>query len=260
MMRPRRGVLSLWRNWEGVAGRVRSSRRVALFLDFDGTLVPIARRPNLVSLVPETRGILRRLARRKNVTLAIISGRRRAELQRFVGVAGIHYFGLYGWERVRNVVVTASARKALARAWSKLSLHLYAYPSVWIEDKRSSLSIHLLETPPRFQEKVRREVRSVLRPFEHSLQRFENLRDIEIVPCAIPDKGVAVRKFLAQPAMRGAFPIYFGDDLSDEPAFAAVRKGVSVLVGGRHATRAQFAVRGPAEVGAALARLEGELA
>jgi trehalose 6-phosphate phosphatase len=259
MKRARRGVLSLWKNWEDVAGRARSSRRVAVFLDFDGTLVRIARRPNLVRLVPATRGTLQRLARRKNVTLAIISGRRRVELQRFVGVAGIHYFGLYGWERVKNAAVPAAARKALAQAWSKLSLHLYAYPSVWIENKRSSLSIHLLDTPPRFQEKVRREVRSVLRPFEHSLHRFENLRDIEIVPRSIPDKGAAVREFLAKPAMRGAFPIYFGDDLSDEPAFEAVRKGVSVLVGGKHATQAQFTVRSPAEVGAALARLEKEL-
>ncbi len=56
--------------------------------------------------------------------------------------------------------------------------------------------------------------------------------------------------------MRGALPIYFGDDLSDEPAFAAAGKGVSVLVGKRRVTLAKFFLRGPAEVTAALSKME----
>jgi trehalose 6-phosphate phosphatase len=254
-----RKVASFWKNWEGLAERMRSSGSVAVFLDFDGTLVRIAPRPSLVNLVPETKRILERLARQKNVTLAIVSGRRRVELQRFIGVRGIHYFGLYGWERSKTPPLPAKAREALSLAWSKLAERLYAFPSVWIENKQQTLSIHLLDTPPRFQKRVRREVLSAVRPFRRTLNIFENLRDIEIVPRAILDKGAAVREFLAKPSMRGAFPIYFGDDLSDEPAFAAVERGASVLVGGKHATRAQFHIRGPAEVGAALARLEKEL-
>jgi len=58
------------------------------------------------------------------------------------------------------------------------------------------------------------------------------------------------------PNMRGALPIYFGDDLSDEPAFAAARKGIPILVGKRRATRAKYSLRGPAEVAVALSRLE----
>jgi trehalose 6-phosphate phosphatase len=83
-----------------------------------------------------------------------------------------------------------------------------------------------------------------------------NLRDVEVAPVAIGDKGVAVRKFLDQPSMRGALPIYFGDDFSDEPAFAAARKGISILVGKRRSTRAKFCLRGPAEVTLALSRIE----
>jgi trehalose 6-phosphate phosphatase len=85
---------------------------------------------------------------------------------------------------------------------------------------------------------------------------MSNLRDIEVAPLAIGDKGLAVRKILGQPAMRGALPIYFGDDFSDEPAFVAARKGIPILVGKRRATRAKFALRGPAEVAAALSRIE----
>jgi trehalose-6-phosphatase len=55
--------------------------------------------------------------------------------------------------------------------------------------------------------------------------------------------------------MRGALPIYFGDDLSDEPAFAAAGEGVPILVGKRRATHARFFLRGPAEVTATLCKM-----
>ena len=49
--------------------------------------------------------------------------------------------------------------------------------------------------------------------------------------CRLETKGLAVRKFLDEPAMRGALPIYFGDDISDEPAFAAAREGIPSIGG-----------------------------
>jgi trehalose-6-phosphatase len=58
---------------------------------------------------------------------------------------------------------------------------------------------------------------------------------------------------------RHALPIYFGDDYSDEPAFAAARHGLSVLVGNRRRTLARFRLRGPDEVADALTRLEASL-
>jgi trehalose 6-phosphate phosphatase len=85
---------------------------------------------------------------------------------------------------------------------------------------------------------------------------MSNLRDVEVAPVAIGNKGVAVRKILGAPTMRGALPIYFGDDFSDEPGFTATRKGIPILVGKRRTTRAKFSLRGPAEVAAALSRIE----
>jgi trehalose 6-phosphate phosphatase len=245
--------------WKSIAARIHASRRIVVFLDFDGTLVRIAPRPSQVRLSSVIRETLKRLVRHPRVTLAVVSGRRRVEIHQNIGVAGICYFGLYGWERGGGPRLPATARKALPLAWSKLSQHLQAYPSVWIENKRHSLSIHLLKTPRRLQSHIRREVHGVLRPFERGLRIFENLRDMEIVPLSIPGKGAAVREFLAKPAFRGALPLYFGDDLSDEPAFVAVRNGISIVVGRKHATNAQFHLRSPAEVGSTLSKLEAAL-
>jgi len=79
------------------------------------------------------------------------------------------------------------------------------------------------------------------------------------LPRSIPGKGRAVRRFLAQPAHRKSFPLYFGDDFSDESGFAAVRRGVSVLVGRPRRTSARYSLRNPAEVAAALGELEATL-
>jgi trehalose-phosphatase len=211
-------------------------------------------------VAPAMRRILRRLVRRPRVTVAIVSGRRRVEIQRYIHLRGVHYFGLYGWERGRQSTLPAKTRTALSRAWTVLAAHLYPLRGVWIEDKHTSLSIHLLGVPARVQRQVRREIRSVLRPFRTNLRIFENLRDVEIVPSCVPGKGAAVRRFLRNPAFRTALPIYFGDDFSDEPAFAAVERGISVLVAKARATKARFHLRSPGELATALAKLEEALA
>lgn len=259
MIRVGRTLPDLFEQWDRVAKRIRASRRVVLFLDFDGTLVEIQPLPGGVRLPREARRALEMLARHRRVTLAVISGRRRAELQRHIGIPDMDYLGLYGWERNGNAKFSLPAEAALARARRNLLVELATYPGVWIEPKRNSFSIHLLGTRAEIQNRVRRRVRELLEPFEKTLHVFENLRDIEVLPISIGDKGAAVRKFLGKARLRGALPIYFGDDWSDEPAFAAVRRGISILVGKRRPTRAQFYLRGPAEVAIALSRLEALL-
>jgi trehalose 6-phosphate phosphatase len=257
-----RRVPNLLAQWERIAARVRAHTHgpVAIFLDFDGTLVDIAPRPELVAVRPAARRVLHRLAGNSAVTVVVISGRRRVELLRHIGVRGIRYFGLYGWEGGPHSALPAGAKAALQRARRQLENHLRAYPTAWIENKRNSLSIHLLDVPAKVQPRVRRQLRVWLQPFRHSLRAVENLRDVEILPRSIQGKGDAVRRLLGQPAFRRALPFYFGDDLSDEPGFVAVHRGVSVHVGESRATRAQYSAREPIEVAAALRKLEALLA
>ncbi len=89
----------LLKHWEEVAARIRKARRVALFLDFDGTLAPVVPMPRDAQIPAATKIILRRLLRNPNVALTVISGRRRKDLMQRAAVAGLRYLGLYGWER-----------------------------------------------------------------------------------------------------------------------------------------------------------------
>jgi trehalose 6-phosphate phosphatase len=250
----------LFKHWAGVASRIQASRRVVVFLDFDGTLVRIAPRPDAVSMALPTRRVLRCLASHPRVTLAVISGRRRAELRQYVDIPGIHYLGLYGWERSRNAAVSEPTRNALRCMLDRITPQLGNYPGLWIEDKQLSLSIHYRTASPTVQRLARSALRKLLLPFHRFLRLFINLREAEIVPHCIAGKGRATTQFLAKRALRQAIPVYFGDDLSDEPAFAAVHSGISICVGVARATRANYFLRGPAEVATALLKLEAALA
>lgn len=250
-----RRVPHLSRHWPEIAARIREASRVALFLDFDGTLVPIAPRPDLVRVAPAQLRILGLLARLPRLTVAIISGRRRVELQRFLQSRAISYLGLYGSERNGRLNIPALEKTALHRARLSMLENLSECPGAWIEPKRLSFSVHLSALNAREQRRARQITSTSVRPFLHSLHLFENIRDIEVMPRSFGDKGAAIREILSRPKYRRAFPIFFGDDFSDEPAFAAVRKGLSVLVGKPRPTQAQFQLRNPAEVTEALARL-----
>jgi trehalose 6-phosphate phosphatase len=252
----RRIIPHLFAQWDRIARRIRRNSRVVVFLDFDGTLVRIASLPGNVRLEDEMRDILRKLAGHRSVTLVVISGRQRAELQQYIGIHKVKYMGLYGWESNGNKRVPFPDRVALARMLVELLAKLPAYPGVWIEPKRNTFSVHLKGASSETQRQMRQQVRKRVKPLRETLKMMGNLRDVEVAPVSIGDKGVAVRKLLDEPAMYGALPIYFGDDFSDEPAFAAARKGISILVGKRRTTRAQFCLRGPAEVAAALSRME----
>ena len=258
MAKPR-ALPNLLSHWDSVAPRLRESDRVALFLDFDGTLVPIAPRPDQVRLDPATRRLLGRLASRPRVRVTVISGRRRHELLEHIGVRNVRYLGLYGWERDRRSVLSRRAQLALGRAHDILRDNLSAFPGVWVEDKASSLSVHFSAARPIVKQRARGRVPLLLRPLRNQLRLQANVRDLEVLPFCVPDKGVTLRQSLAG-EFRHALPLYFGDDYSDEPAFAAARKGVSVIVGNRSPTRARFRVRGPEEVADALSRLEQAIA
>jgi len=256
MTRTPRTTPHLFAQWDRIAKRIRKEKRLVIFLDFDGTLVRIAPMPESVRLEPRTRDVLQKLAGHRNVTLAIISGRQRAELQRYISIRKMRYMGLYGWESNGNKRIPFPVRVALVRTLVSLLAELPSYPGVWIEPKRSSFSVHLLGASAETQRRVRQQVQKRVKPLRKTLRVMTNLRDVEVAPVSIGDKGLAVRKILGEPAMRGALPIYFGDDFSDEPGFVAAQKGIPILVGKRRTTRARFSLRGPAEVAAALSRIE----
>jgi trehalose 6-phosphate phosphatase len=264
----------LFHHWPRVEDRLRESKRVVLFLDFDGTLVPI-QSDRKILFQYESRNVLLRLAENPRVTVVAISGRRRAELRRLMGIRGVQYFGLYGSENGRMPSLSPHVKKALCEAYVVIRNELSKYSGIWLENKVACFSVHFRETEAIVHGRVLRSVRTLLNPYRQDLHLFENLRDIEVVPRTTRGKGLAVRQVLDSRLNPHALPMYFGDDISDEPAFAELRtergnrphavprseipSGITVLVGEPRRTHAQFLLRNPKEVIEALSRIEEAL-
>jgi len=251
---------NLLASWNRVRERIADAPRVALFLDFDGTLVNYAPRPELVRLLPGTRQLLRRLAHNPRIRLAIISGRRRAEIVRHIGLPRLRYLGSYGWENSARSSISGLDRAALTQAKRALKIVLNGSKSPWLEDKRFMLAVHFDHTAPPARQRMMEMMRAISISSGGRLRMIENIEDSELLPRIFRGKGYAVRTDLSGASAHAALPIYFGDNLSDEPAFAALRRGITVRVGRRRrATHAHFHLRSPAEVAETLGKIEEAL-
>jgi trehalose-phosphatase len=253
-------VPNLLASWSSVSRRIAAAPRLALFLDFDGTLVNYAPRPEMVRLLPGTRHMLQRLAHNPRIRLAIISGRRRAEIVQHVGLPRLRYLGSYGWEDSARSTISGLDRAALAQAKRALKVVLNGSKSPWLEDKRFLLAVHFDRATPLARKRMMEMMRAISISSGGRLRIMENIEDSELLPRIFRDKGHAVSAELSRASARAVLPVYFGDNLSDEPAFAALRRGITVRVGrGKRTTRAHYQLRSPAEVADALAKIEEAL-
>jgi trehalose-phosphatase len=243
--------------WSEVAQRLHAAKHIALLLDFDGTIVPIQPRPEMVRLGLPTRRLIGRLAQLPKVTVCIVSGRRLADLRRRAKVPGVRYVGLHGWEWDRKAS-SPHEDKILGQARRLLTEQLGFLPGIRVEDKGISLAVHYRGATSGAARLGRSILHKTLKPFEPYLQVLKGKKVWEVLPPEVQGKGRAVRLLLAD-LPRGTLPIYIGDDTTDESAFAELRGGITVRVGKHRRTKARFYLRNPDEVVAFLQALEAEI-
>ena len=216
----------------------------ALFLDIDGTLAPIAARPQDVHAEPRRTRLLDQLKTRLDGRLAVVSGRTLADVDRILDgriacVAAVH--GLVrrdGDGRVRQ----SRPHPGLGQALSALRAFAARDPGLIVEDKGASVALHF-----RMARAYAAEARVIARRLAGdtglALQDGDMVEELRTPG---PNKGDSIRDFMETPAFRGARPIFAGDDVTDEHGFAEVRRqgGFGVLVGRSRATAAGFGLRG----------------
>jgi trehalose-phosphatase len=248
----------LFDHWNHVSRRLRSVPRIALFLDFDGTLARLRPRPEQVSMDGSVRQALAALVRSPRFRVWVISGRRLADVRARIRMPGIRYLGLHGWEG-RGGALAEEIHLGLTRLLSRLEFALADLPGVWMEDKEYAFAVHYAGAAE--PDAVR--ARSILdvvtqRSSEHF--RVESGKNVwEVLPQELEDKGAAVIQELARLHGR-SIAVYLGDDQVDEPAFAALAAGVTVRVGPPCRSQARYRLSGVAEVRTFLQRLRKEFA
>ncbi|MDD5558979.1 trehalose-phosphatase [Candidatus Methylomirabilis sp.] len=245
----------LWSQWPQVAAEILSSSHTVLFLDYDGTLTRIAPTPEQATLSASTRSVLRELAHRPRMTVAVISGRRLNELRRLVRVRDLIYIGNHGLEMWQDgqqvgVIVPQPLQEAVAHIRSQLTSLVAEIPGVLIEDKGLSVSLHYRLVPTRLESQLKTVVlRDVLpRVYSSGLTVLHGKKVIELRPNLNWTKGHAALRLMKHIRRRSVLPVYIGDDRTDEDAFRALAEGITIRVGAHEGSKAHYYVRDVKEV------------
>lgn len=238
---------------------------LVIMLDVDGTLAPLAPRPDAAVVPAETRRAIATLAARDGVQVVLVSGRAAADARRMVSALHVWVIGNHGFEITgpdgEELVdqQVAHYRPIVAQAARRLEPQVAHVPGVFLEDKGWTLSVHYRIADPAVVPRLRAAVEDVVAQLGLRLTLGKQV--LEIRPPVRVDKGTAVLllgRQLGGLDDAGAC-VFIGDDQTDEDAFRALRARspraitVRVLHGDESTpTAAEFSACDPIEVRAFL--------
>jgi trehalose 6-phosphate phosphatase len=217
----------------------------ALFLDFDGTLADLAPAPDAVRIPTGLVPLLQSLHGQLGGALAIVTGRTLADIDHFLAPlrlpAAVEHGAQY---RLADGSSPAIDAPDLSPAEAAMTALAAAHDGLLIERKSRSIALHYRHAP-------------ALGPLCHDtlaavvaeapdLELLHGKCVVEAKPAGI-SKGQAIHVFMAQAPFAGRQPIFVGDDVTDEAAFAATQqlggRGIKV---GEGATQALHRCLSPA--------------
>ena len=224
-----------------------ASRDLALFLDFDGTLVELAATPDGIDVPQNLAESLHALSERLDGRLALVSGRAIVDLEQHLGPMSIAKAGSHGGDcrgaDGNNIgeIPSGLPPELLARVAEFAKQRGFS-----LEDKPHGAALHYRSDPSLEDEGVQ---------FAQAVARERDL-DIKRGKCVIElvgrgaNKGSALRSFMECAPFAGAVPVFVGDDITDEDGMRAARElgGFGVLVGTREPTVAKYGLASPAAV------------
>jgi trehalose-phosphatase len=196
-----------------------------------------------------------------------VSGRTAVDVRGKVGLENLVYVGGHGaeilWED--GVVETAGSvefRRELESLKRELTVVLAEIPGVLLEDKQSCLAVHYRTVATRYVDRISAAVSHAVRslPGRECVQIAEGKRVLELRHASGADKGRAVRRLLAREEDRREgiplYPVYVGDDVTDEDAFAVLKHtGLTVFVGPAGRSKAEYRLSDTEEVSTLLRML-----
>ena len=236
--------------------KITSQRKIILLLDYDGTLVPIKKKPSLAVLSASTHKLLKTLAAHSNFSVIIVTGRSSPDIKKLIGIKNIIYASNHGFQISGNRIkwIHPGAKRNLS-ILKKISLllnkALKSFPATFVEDKRLTLSVHFRNEKNNFIPFLKNIVAKSIQPFQENIIKTTGKKVIEIRPNINWNKGKAVLKILAilQHRKNKNSVICLGDDKTDEDAFRALRnKAITVHIGSKRNTKAHYYLQNTKQV------------
>lgn len=211
---------------------------VALFLDFDGTLVEIASGPDAIDVPADLARRLDQLRGRMNGRLALVSGRSLDNLADFLGPTELHRAGSHGAHILAPDGTVLRGAKPLPQAVLDAIAGFTDEHGLLYEKKPHGAAIHFRNRP---------DLEGEAHAFATALAHDNTLATktgkcvIELVQPGA-DKGGAVKLLMQTHTFAGAIPIFIGDDVTDEDGFRACDElgGFGILVGNRDVSSARY--------------------
>ncbi|XAR48569.1 Trehalose-phosphatase [Bertholletia excelsa] len=253
--------------------RASKGKQIAMFLDYDGTLSPIVEDPDRAFMTRQMRQAVKDLA--KYFPTAIVSGRSRTKVYNFVKLSQLYYAGSHGMDirgpargcqctNGNGAVVCQPAKEFLPmidQVYKALLEKTKSIPGAKVENNKFCVSVHFRCVDEKSWNALAELVRSVIRNYPN-LRLTQGRKVLEIRPPIKWDKGKALEFLLESLGYANSddvFPIYIGDDKTDEDAFKVLRdrgQGFGILVTkAPKETNASYYLQEPSEVMSFLNRL-----
>jgi trehalose 6-phosphate synthase/phosphatase len=239
--------------------RARAAPRLALLLDYDGTLVPFAPTPDVAAPDAKVIALLRRLAARSGTEVHLVSGRRRETLERWFGALPVGLHAEHGfWSRPpggawKGVDVGPTTWREPVRGI--LRDFAERTPGSLVEEKTAGFAWHYRAADPEFGSAQAKELVLHLSTFLINVP-VEILPGDMVVEVRVHGvhKGRAVQEVLAR--LTGpTLLLALGDDRTDEDLFAALPDEAIAVHVGPAASQAQLRIRDVAAARDLLARI-----
>ena len=206
-----------------------------MLFDVDGTLVDIAPTPRAIRVPPSLRQNLKQLAELTNGATALVSGRPLTDLDRLFGSSGFAMVGGHGAEiRLWHNGSIEEQTAPPLNDWIRRRCHAVGAmgDQVLIEDKGYSIAIHY-RLAPELEGRVRDAAAAILADAPAGeLELMHGKAVVEIKRAGV-NKGRGIRALMTHSPFAGRRPIFVGDDVTDEDAFAVMPEfdGLAFSVG-----------------------------
>lgn len=213
----------------------------AFFFDFDGTLVAIAPRPEDVHVEPRVSDVLRKLSDQFGHAVAVVTGRPLDVVDGFLAplkLATAAEHGSIRRDASGHVYADTRSLQAIVAVGNTLAPFVADNPGLLLERKQTAVALHYRQRPE-LVEICRDAVEDALGNAD-GVVVLPGKMVFEVRPKGC-NKGVAVEAFLDEVPFKGRVPVYMGDDVTDEDAFAVVNAlgGITIKIDDGE-TQAQF--------------------